>query len=83
MDDNPLRTLILIALELIRRLEEQTGGILPEGAMTWPLHREDEPFPTAATGASFYPTREVGGTAGLCRWLDEQDMGDVVFARDL
>lgn len=83
MDDNPLRTLLLIALELIRRLEEQTGVTLPEGAMTWPLHPEGKPFPTAASGAPLYPTRELGGTAGLYRWLAEQDLGEVVFANDL
>lgn len=83
MDENPLRTLILIALELIRRFEEQTGITLPEGAMTWPLHAEGDPFPTAADGACLYPSRELGGTAGLYRWLAEQRLGEVVFANDL
>lgn len=83
MDENPLRALILIALELIRQFEEQTGVTLPEGAMMWPLHPEGEPFPTATDGAPLYPTRELGGTAGLYRWLAGQDLGEVVFANDL
>jgi hypothetical protein len=83
MDANPLFVLTQVAQELIRRLEQQTGVTLPDGALMWPLHGDGEDFPAAADGAPLYPSRELAGTAGLYRWLSQQKFGDVVFANDL
>jgi hypothetical protein len=83
MDDNPLFALTEVAQELIRRLEQQTGVTLPDGALMWPLHGADEDFPGAGDGVPLYPSRELAGTAGLYLWLSQQNFGEVVFANDL
>lgn len=84
-DDEPnaLSALIDIARTLVRQFEEQEGVTLPPGGMIWPFAHEEGLFPQAPDGAPVYPTRELGGVAGLYNWITDQNLGDVVFANDL
>lgn len=80
MDTNPLLNPMVVARELVRRLEEQTGVTLPDGAMMWLLHGDSEAFPADVGGAPLYPMQELGCMAGPYRWLASQDLGEAVFA---
>lgn len=82
-EPNSLAALINVARTLVRQFEEQEGVALPPGAMIWPFSHDEEPFPTTADGAPVYPTRELGGVAGLYHWIKDNDLGEVAFANDL